>query len=317
MSALDDLRTRLIAARSLGADEVLALRRTMWPDGMISDREADKLFALNDAAEAPSPAWVDLFVEALSHYVVHQQAPRGYVDDAKADWLVSRIAADGRIDSLAELELLVKVLERATNAPASLKTFALAEIERAVVHGEGPTQNGGALSAGCVTSAEVALLRRAMYAQCGDGPASIGQSEAELLFRLKDATLGADNAPEWDDFFVRAVGSHLMAYVSYTPLERAEAGRLEAFLDDTSVRPGRFLERAIRALGDGSARAEFARALASEPAEPSHAEQVAAANAVTTAEREWLNAEIASDGARDPLEEKLLAFLATETAARR
>ena len=60
----------------------------------------------------------------------------------------------------------------------------------------------------------------------------VSADEAELLWRLKDACLDADNAPGWKTLFVQAVGNHLMAYSSYTPLERDEAARLDAFVAD-------------------------------------------------------------------------------------
>ena len=74
-------------------------------------------------SQSPPREWVDFFVEAIDAYVVHQQAPVGYVDDAKADWLIDRIDSDGRVDSLGELELLVKILEDATNVPEALKSL--------------------------------------------------------------------------------------------------------------------------------------------------------------------------------------------------
>ena len=65
-------------------------------------------------------------------------APRGYVSEENAAWLIARIDHDGRVDTLSELELLVKVLETALNAPASLKDYALRQIEDAVLSGTGP-----------------------------------------------------------------------------------------------------------------------------------------------------------------------------------
>ncbi len=310
MSALNDLAERLRAAGALTADEVLALRRQMWPDGRIGEDEADLLFALNDAAKDPSREWVDFFVEALTHHIVAQTEPRGYIDDAKAAWLSERIARDGKVESSAELELLVKVLESATAAPQGLKSFALAEIERAVLTGAGPTRCGGALEPGRVSEAEVNLLRRLIFAQAGDGPGAVSAAEAEALFRIKDASLGADNAAGWQQLFVQGVGNHLMAYASYEPLERDEAARLEAFMDDTSVRVGGFFSRVAGAAFSGA----VFRGQSKVPA-ADHDAAVAAANAVTATENAWLKARIDADDALDPLEQALLDFLAAESGS--
>ena len=47
------------------------------------------------------------------------------------------------LDSLTELELLVKVLEKAIDVPEQLNAYALDQIEQAVLTGEGPTRDGG------------------------------------------------------------------------------------------------------------------------------------------------------------------------------
>jgi hypothetical protein len=112
------------------------------------------------------------------------------------------------------------VIERALNGPAELKSWVLARIEEAVRRD------------GRVDGHEAGLLRRTIFASGGDGALAVSKDEAELLWRLKDSCREADNAPEWKILFVQGVGNHLMAYNSYKPLERGEAARLEAFMDD-------------------------------------------------------------------------------------
>lgn len=309
MTALNELAERLKAAGAISADEVLALRRQMWPDGHIDAGEAELVFALNDAIAQPPREWVDFFVEALCDHVVCQQNPRGYVDDAKAEWLIARVRHDGRVESLGELELLAKVLESATNAPSSLEAFALAEIEQVVRTGEGATRDGGSLGAGVISEAEVKLLRRLLFAQAGDGPATISQDEAELLFRLKDATLGAANAPGWKTLFVQAVGNHLMAYSSYKPLERGAAARLEAAMNDAQVRVGGFLGRMAQARLGG-----FRHVFGKQPERLDHDAAVAAARAVLPGEAAWLKGRVEGDGTLDPLEQALMEFIAEESS---
>lgn len=309
MVALNELSDRLKAAGTISADETLALRQQIWPDGRIDVGEAELVFALNDSVTRPSREWVDFFVEALCEYVIRQQDPRGYVDEAKAGWLTARIDRDGKVETLGELELLVKVLETATDAPGSLKQFALTQIERVVVTGEGPTRDGGSLGAGVISAAEVALLRRLLFAQAGDGPGSISRSEAELLFRIKDATRDADNAPEWRTLFVQCVGNHLMAYNSYRPIARGEAARLDRFVADSQVRVGGFLGRIVKAGLSG----EAFRQPAAQPERTDHDAAVAAARAIAPDEAAWLDARVDGDGMLDVLEIALLAFIEEES----
>lgn len=121
----------------ISAEEILELRRQGWADGKIGPDEAESLFAANDACMAPTSEWCEFFVEALSHFIVDAVPPAGYIDDEMAEELVTRIDRDGRLGSLAELELLVRVLEISLNAPERLKAYALKQVENAVLHGDG------------------------------------------------------------------------------------------------------------------------------------------------------------------------------------
>lgn len=292
-----DFAAALKAGARISAEDVLALRRQVWPDGSISDAEAETLFELNRLAGESDPEWADFLIEAMTEYLVNARAPRGYVDEANADWLISQVDRDNAPVTATELALVVKLLEKALNAPASLKAWALRQIE------------AGVIADGRIGEDEVKLLRRILFAAGGDGALTVSQDEAELLWRLKDACLNADNAPGWKILFVQAVGNHLMAWSSYTPLARGEAARLEAFVDDHRSNVLGFFSR-MRAADPA---AEARRLLAGEKPSPDHDAEVAAANAITPSEDQWLKSHVDADGARDPYEEALLAFIAQES----
>ncbi|MEZ5680974.1 MAG: hypothetical protein R3E14_06715 [Erythrobacter sp.] len=303
-----ELAKKVVADGAISGEEVLALRREAWPDGRISQDEAEAIFALNRQLRSQSNEWVDFFVEALGEYIVNQRAPAGYVDAENGQWLMRQIDADGKLGSMAELELLVRVFERAHNVPVALKDYALRQVEKAVLEGTGPTRDGGRLEAGNVNATEAKLLRRAIFAPASERPAAVGKNEAEMLFRLKDATLHADNAPEWKTLFVQGVANFLQGYSSAkAQISHERAAELQAFMDDTSSSVGGFLGRmaqsAPNALGVVFGRKDEA---------PSRGEQVADAHKVTSNEREWLSARIEADGKVDAYEQALLDFLAEE-----
>ncbi|HEV2815847.1 MAG TPA: hypothetical protein VGW40_01290 [Allosphingosinicella sp.] len=289
-----DFAAALKGGAPISAEDVLAVRRWVWPDGSVSAAEAEALFELNRSAKDAAPEWGAFFIEAMTDYVVNQTPPRGYVEESHAAWLIGQIEQDGAPITPTELALAVKVLETALNAPASLKAWALAQIERSV------------LADGRVGEGEAASLRRIVFAAAGGGALTVSADEAETLWRIKDACLHADNAPGWKTLFVQAVGNHLMAYSSYTPLERAEAARLDAFVADHHRSVLGFFARMGRT--DTS---EVRAALRRGP-ETDRDSAVAAANAITPAEDQWLKAHVDADGARDPYEEALLAFIAEE-----
>ena len=307
--SFSDFEAALKAGAPLSAEDVLTLRREIWPDGIVSEAEACALFDVNRAARMAGPEWTAFFVEAITEYVVNQRPPRGYVDDDAAQWLIAELERDGAAARAVDLELVVKILECALNCPEALKHWALGWIEAAVLSGEGPTRDGTARP-NVIDEAEVALLRRIVFAGGGEGACTVGKGEAELLWRLKDACLDADNAPGWKTLFVQALGNHLMAYDNYRPLARDEAARLEAFVGDHHSSVLGFLAR----MGHASPAAGLHDLLHRdrEPSATAHDAAVGAAAAVTGAEQAWLDAHVEADHRCDPYEEALLAFIAAE-----
>jgi hypothetical protein len=295
--SFSDFAAALKSGAPMSAEDVLAVRRTVWPDGKISDEEARALFEVNRLASDPAPDWGEFFLEALCDHVVNGKEPKGYIDLANAAWLVEEIERGGGPVSDLELALVVKVIERALNGPAELKSWVLARIEEAVLRDQR------------VDAREAGLLRRIIFASGGDGALAVSRDEAELLWRLKDACRDSENAPEWKAMFVQGVGNHLMAYNSYTPLEREEAARLEAFMDDRRSNVLGFIKRVFSSNPVSGAR----DLLAGDPARPDHDAAVAAERAITPAEKDWVQAHVDADGVRDPYEEALLAFVAEES----
>ncbi|MEI9964028.1 MAG: hypothetical protein WDM92_04310 [Caulobacteraceae bacterium] len=173
---LAELTASLAGKRALGADDAMAVRRAVYAaDATISREEAEALVALNDAAASSAPEWKDLYVEALTDYVVYQQDPRGYVDEDRARWLMAQVARDGRIKTGTELELLIHVLERADAAPADLAGFVLDMVRRSIL-AERPGRPHPAIQA-----ADVERLRRVVYAAGGPDNVAVTRAEAEAL----------------------------------------------------------------------------------------------------------------------------------------
>lgn len=289
--------------------EILELRRAGWADGKMTREEAEGLFAAQAMIAAPSRAWSDFFVEAVQTYILETTAPRSYVSDADAAWLIEQVARDGRVCSMTELELLTRLIEKALGVPENLRLFVLEVLEREVLTGTGPTRSGGELSAHHVTEAECMLIRRVIFGSGSDAPAAVSQGEAEMLFRIKDACLEKNNAPEFKRLFVQAVGNYLQGYAARgAQLSRERAAQLEAFMADHSTSVGRFMGR--MAVGAPTAFGKvFGRKQA--PARDRMAEMDAAA-AVTAGEEAWLQVQLNANGKIDDYDRALLDFLAEE-----
>ena len=297
----------------ISAEEILELRRIGWADGTITPDEAEALFTANDACTLPTTQWCDFFVEALSHFIVETVPPAGYIDDEMGDELITRIDRDGRLGSMAELELLVRVLEVAKNAPERLKTYALNQVEEAVLHGDGPTRHGELTPKG-INETECALLRRLIFAPAGDRPAAVSKAEAELLFRLKDAALYEVNAAEWQPLFVRGVANYLLGFGGEEPLSPHRAAELEAFMTKEGDGIGGFLGRVLTSKPDfNDAFASLLGDSESDAGLESFDDRADAAAVLEQGEAAWLSDMLEADEELDDFEKALIAFLDAET----
>ena len=306
----------LMARGAVRAEDVLKLRRSFYPDGHISPAEAEALFAINRACPEQDVEWCDFFVEALTDFVVHQALPQGYITADNADWLVERISEDGVVQSMTELEVLIKIIDAARWAPESLVKFALEQVKHAVVDGRGPLRAGSALEPGHITEEEASLVRRILYAFGGEGNIAISRAEAEVLFDINDATHEASNDPAWSDLFVKAIANHLMAASGYSMPARAEALHQDEWLESRGdLSPGNVLSNLLSGGLKGifsSYREQSWEEMALERIEQQRIAMITC-EPVTEPEAGWLAERIGRDGHLHENEKALLRFLKQES----
>jgi hypothetical protein len=295
---------------AISDDAIVALRRQIWPDGVVDIAEVEEILAINDQVRRPSKAWIDFFVEAVTEFLRATSEPHGYLSEAQADWLIVRMERDGRLDSPAKLELLVHLLEKMDGTPPRMNAYILVQIERAVVFGAGPTRDPDqGEPAGCISAQECALIRRVIFAPSRTGASHVGVEEAEMLFRIKDATLGADNAPEWKTLFVQGVANYLQGWQGLVMPSAEQEAAHQRFLNARNPGIGGFMGQIARTSPNGLLSAVRGGGFGRRTAPRDFVAEERADYAVTPAERSWLDAQIAADGQVDPLETALIAFL--------
>lgn len=306
-----ELAQRAAVDGEVSPQELLALRQQGWGDGIMTREEAEAIFAVNNVLNERSEEWVNFFVEAIAHHVLNGSEPRRQCSDAEAAWLIEQIDHDGVVESLGELEALVRIVETAENVPMRLKNYVLDQVEREVLTGTGPTRCGGELSATHITAAECRILRRVIFASGGHGPAAVSRFDAEMLFRLKDETLAEENTPEWDALFIDAIANHLRGYaLQNAQLEHGRKLELERFIADNTPNVGRFIGRMVQEAPQVAN--HLGMVFGKKVAEPGFAKQAAKGEQLTDYEQEWLNSMIETDGEVDDLERRLIARIIEE-----
>lgn len=307
-----DLTAQIASDVRITAAEIADLRRLGWADGQMSPDEAEALFVANETADGTSPEWCDFFVEALTSFVVHTVEPRGYVDLEMAEELIARIDRDGRVGTMAELELLVRVIEVASNVPDVLRSYALRQVEEAVTMGDGPTREGELDPCG-INQTEVNLLRRLIFGTGSERPGGVSKAEAELLFQIKDATLYEVNYQEWEDLFVKGVAQFLLGFAGDEAPEIERMRELEEFMNREGAGIGNFLSR----IAHGNQQEGFSSLLeiASEHGEALDDWDMEAETAALfgQSEQSWLQDMLEADEDLDDLERALIVFIDAET----
>jgi hypothetical protein len=311
---LAELLARLSKTGSVTEGDILELREHVWESDVIPQPVLDALFTLNDRLDVQNEHWIAFFVEAVSHFMLHQQEPHGFFDSTSADWLMRRIDKFGGAISYSELVLLVTLVEDAEGTPDSIKDYALNQIEQSILGGRGPTRDGKTLRPNCVDDGEAELLRHLIFAGGGEGAVIVGQKEADLLFRIKDATLKGQNCAAWLQLFVQGVGNHLLGHSDYRPLTRDESIRLNAEMDRNAPSISGFFGRMLpdERRGVGTIIEAFKAIFPGRPDPLTGQGPQNVSSALSFEEAGWLKTQIAADGEIDIYEKALLTFVIEE-----
>lgn len=293
----------------IGADDVLTLRREFYRDGDINQQEALAIWQLADQSPQGDPQWPTFFVEALTTYFVDQSHPKGYVDEAQATSIIERLNGQPSTITPMAFDLLVQIMAKSTSVPSKLASFALEAIRQTVLNGHGPTAHGHS-APGVITKSDVIYIRKTLYAAASEDHLGISRREAELLFDLNDATIEAQNDPEWSDLFTKAIACYLMAHMGYSPPSREDALRRSAWLDDTSINIGGFLSTMGKSGFVGFA-GLFRKT--PPPIDQDMVRQAAISQAeeITQEEAGWLAKRIAHDGRLHANEIALIEYMKT------
>ena len=232
--AFSDIVGRLRAAGRITAADVLAMRAAVYAAPQVAREDVEALIALDQSAHDLAPEWGGFIADAMVDFVVHQQDPVDYVDDAKAAWLIAACA--GPLSKGGGVEALVRVLETASEAPQSLEAFVLGKAKAAVI------------AAGRLAADDVALLRRLIFAGASEDNVGVTREEADALFDI-DQACGANADAAWPTFFAQAIDDALTAVSPFHVESREAAQKDEAWL---ASRPGLFdVFKAMVAKPDG------------------------------------------------------------------
>jgi len=316
-----DVLSSIIKNKAVTLEEVLILRRQVWPSGRLSKSEAEMLFRMHDAIEKGCAEWDDFLVESLTGYLVDQAHPEGYMSEGDAAWFEHHILHDGKVRGAAELEALVTVLERAVHVPHRLEMLALETVRDAVIRGDRSLVANPSLEKGVIGDPEVSLMRRAIYAKSGARSDAISLDEATLIYDLNRKIDPEVKCPAWTMLFVNVISNYLLFQNGYAAPSRDRLREIDSWLN----RPGSGVigfasAVARRNLPETRSAGEFADIKSAfgnlSPLDEAYQlrngdEDSNEITSVDSLEAQWLVNELCRDESLTPNERALLIFLKT------
>ena len=124
MANLDELKKDLLSDGIIDVEEVETIKHKIYEDGKIDREEANFLFELNDAVTGKdnAPEWKELFIDAITAYVLEDEMSPDVIDEDEADYLYEQINGNGQIDDTARA-LLENIKAKAKNFPEKLASL--------------------------------------------------------------------------------------------------------------------------------------------------------------------------------------------------
>ena len=289
---------------------VRELRRAVYSKPSVERADLARLLEFGRRAGAGTPQeYADLLADVATDVLVNQADPPKYISPEDANWLIAQLSAGSGMSCSAEFEMLLAVLRYAVSIPPALSSFAVGEIERAVL--EGHYAAGGLPDhvAGIVTKGDVEALRSCVFAATQGSSLHVTRDSAEALFRIAHATSSAKNDPSFDDFFAQAIGNYLMGIAFHWTPSVAEESERKKWLDEPRPAAGIFL-RGFFHIG----KTEEQRAYDAENArlkienDADRAELAGKAD-IDAAEADWVLSHLTRAAGLTQAEKRLLLFL--------
>jgi hypothetical protein len=300
-----------------GRADVRGLRGEIYGASREPTRDdLDRLIALGRSSGADAD-FAELLAEVALDVLVRNVDPPGYLSDADAAWLSQRLSQGEGLACAAEFQMLERLIGHSVSVPQSLTSFAIREVETAILSGRRDGLGSTDHQPGVVTDADVEALRALAFAPTRGHSLHVDRGTAEALFDIAHATARAPNAPEFPDFFARAIGNYLMGVDFLGTPEASDAREMEADLD----RPNgfrAFLSAALYARPDWRTATEAIGDVQEDEDRRINAQTdsaIAAQSHIGDEAGRWVLDHLTRDGELTAAEKRLLAFLRDEAAS--
>lgn len=130
-TSLCEFADRVLESNHIGEPDVQELQRTILPDGIMSQDQADVLIALDRAVPSQHPSWSRHLTAAVVEFAVWTSRPTGRIDVETARWLAASLGCgSGPSDTAARIAF--EIVQEAERVDEVLLAFALRAAEKRI-----------------------------------------------------------------------------------------------------------------------------------------------------------------------------------------
>lgn len=186
----------------IDAQDVLTLRKHVFPQGLASAEDAITLQTLHHSPGSKCPEWATYYVEAMTAFIVDLCWPQGSLDDLNARWIEALIAPEGVVETEAELDFLIHVIDIARSVPDRLSTLAIDQVRAALEMGRGAYASRREVRRQGISEQDVAHVVRILKGACNHGLMTVTKRENKVLVAIDMIVSAELNHPSWRDLML-------------------------------------------------------------------------------------------------------------------
>jgi hypothetical protein len=178
-------------------EDVLLLRRHLWPDGLFSRQQVAMALALHDCCPLSCPEWTGYLIESVTAYVVWHESRSGKVSGPTAGWLLEQLAEAGTVRTPVGLDILLHVLDVAASVPNFLSAAVLNQLRLALLPEPLGAYAERRNDAAGITKRDLAFLWRVLRSAVDRGRLNLSRAERLILREIDRLGAPAEHHPGW------------------------------------------------------------------------------------------------------------------------
>lgn len=202
--------TSIVNKQKIEPGDLKRLRRVVFPRGLFSVHAADTLAHIQEICESTVPDWPEYYLTAMVKFILQESNPKGCVTLEQTQYLFQRLSDNGIIGSSLNYELLLRILDQATDCPDELVLFALDQIRLGLTGESELLRKDVSPLDRALRKSDVDLIKRILFPAAPASRRRPTRAQVEFLMDLNELTEQYDNHRSWTDLYTKTISGFLL-----------------------------------------------------------------------------------------------------------